>query len=48
MGVAQLGVAVPNFWLGVLLILVFSVELGWFPAGGFPAGRRGRGRRCGP
>ena len=36
MGFAQLGVAVPGFWIGILLILVFSVELGWFPAGGFP------------
>ena len=35
MGVAQLGVAVPNFWLGLLFILLFSVRLGWLPAGGF-------------
>ncbi len=35
MGVAQLGVAVPNFWLAILLILVFSVGLRWLPAGGF-------------
>jgi len=35
-GIAQLGVAVPNFWLGILLVLVFSVMLGWFPSGGFP------------
>lgn len=31
--VAVLGVAMPSFWLGVLLIYVFSVELGWFPSG---------------
>ena len=31
--VAVLGVAVPSFWLGVLLIFVFSVELGWLPSG---------------
>jgi peptide/nickel transport system permease protein len=36
MGVAQLGVALPNFWLGILLILLFSIHLGWLPAGGFP------------
>jgi len=32
---AQLGAAVPSFWLGLLLILLFSVELGWLPAGGY-------------
>ena len=34
-GFAQLGVAVPNFWFAILLILLFSVKLGWFSAGGF-------------
>lgn len=34
-GAAQLGAAVPSFWLGLLLILLFSVNLGWLPAGGF-------------
>jgi peptide/nickel transport system permease protein len=33
---SQIGLAVPNFWFAVLLILVFSVTLGWFAAGGFP------------
>jgi peptide/nickel transport system permease protein len=33
---SQVGLAVPNFWFAVLLILVFSVNLGWFAAGGFP------------
>ncbi len=32
---AQLGAAVPSFWLGLLLILLFSVRLGWLPSGGF-------------
>lgn len=30
--IAVLGVAMPSFWLGVLLIFVFSVELGWLPS----------------
>jgi peptide/nickel transport system permease protein len=33
---SQIGLAVPNFWFAVLLILVFSITLGWFSAGGFP------------
>ncbi len=32
-GVAVIGVATPNFWLGILLIFIFSVELGWLPSG---------------
>ena len=31
---AMVGVSMPNFWLGLLLILVFSVQLGWFPVYG--------------
>lgn len=31
---ALLGQATPNFWLGLMLILLFSVRLGWFPTGG--------------
>jgi peptide/nickel transport system permease protein len=30
---AVLGIAIPGFWLGILLIFVFSVELGWLPSG---------------
>ena len=30
--VAVLGIAMPSFWLGILLIFVFSVELGWLPS----------------
>lgn len=32
----QLGLATPEFWFGILLILLLSVQLGWFAAGGFP------------
>jgi peptide/nickel transport system permease protein len=32
----QLGVAIPNFWFAMLLVLVFAVRLRWMPAGGFP------------
>ena len=35
MGFSQLGVAIPNFWFALLLIMLFSVQLGWLPAGGF-------------
>ena len=31
--VAVLGIAVPSFWLGILLIFLFSVQLGWLPSG---------------
>lgn len=33
-GIALLGVSFPSFWLGILLILVFSVSLGWLPSSG--------------
>jgi len=33
---SQLGVAVPNFWFALLLVLLFSITLGWAPSGGFP------------
>ena len=36
MGIAQLGVAVPNFWFALLLVYLFAVWLRLLPAGGFP------------
>jgi len=36
MGATQLGVAIPNFWFAMLLVLAFSITLRWFSAGGFP------------
>jgi len=34
-GFALWGISTPNFWLGILLILLFSVQLGWLPASGY-------------
>lgn len=36
-GIAQLGIAVPVFWVGIVLVWLFGLGLGWFPTGGFPA-----------
>ncbi len=36
MGVTQLGIAIPNFWFAMLMVLVFAINLRWFSAGGFP------------
>jgi peptide/nickel transport system permease protein len=36
MALTQAGIAIPNFWFAILLILLFSVHLKWFSAGGFP------------
>jgi peptide/nickel transport system permease protein len=33
--IALWGLSTPNFWLGIMLILLFSVTLGWLPASGF-------------
>ncbi|MDA9122505.1 ABC transporter permease [Paracoccaceae bacterium] len=36
MGTTQLGVAIPNFWFAMILVLIFAINLRWFSAGGFP------------
>jgi peptide/nickel transport system permease protein len=41
MGIAQLGVAVPNFWFALLLVYVFAVWLRLLPSGGFPGWNAG-------
>jgi len=41
MGLSQIGIAIPNFWFAILLILLFSVHLKWFAAGGFPGWEEG-------
>lgn len=35
MATALTGVSLPNFWIGLILIYIFSVKLGWFPTGGY-------------
>ncbi len=39
MAFSQLGIAIPNFWFAILLILLFAVQLQWVSAGGFPGWR---------
>jgi peptide/nickel transport system permease protein len=34
--VSQLGIAIPVFWVGILLVWVFAINLRWLPSGGFP------------
>lgn len=43
MGLTQAGIAIPNFWFAILLILIFSVKLQWFSAGGFDGWSEGIG-----
>jgi len=35
-GLTQMGLAIPNFWLGMLLVMLFAIGLHWTSAGGFP------------
>jgi peptide/nickel transport system permease protein len=39
----QMGVAVPNFWFAMMLVLIFAINLRWFGAGGFPGWEGGIG-----
>jgi peptide/nickel transport system permease protein len=41
MAATQLGVAVPNFWFAMILVLIFAINLGWFAAGGFAGWDKG-------
>jgi peptide/nickel transport system permease protein len=41
MGATQIGIAVPNFWFAMLLVLLFAITLRWLPAGGFPGWNAG-------
>jgi len=43
MTLSQIGLALPNFWLAILLILLFAVQLEWVSAGGFPGWRQAQG-----
>jgi len=36
MGATQMGVAIPNFWFAMIMVLIFAINLRWFSAGGFP------------
>ena len=41
MTATQLGIAIPNFWFAMILVLVFAIHLNWFSAGGFPGWDQG-------
>jgi peptide/nickel transport system permease protein len=43
---SQVGAAIPSFWLGLLFILFFAVELRVAAAGGFPGWERSAAARC--
>lgn len=41
---SQIGIAVPAFWAGLIMVLFFGVRLGWFPAGGYTSPLQDPGR----
>ncbi|MBD0865953.1 MAG: ABC transporter permease [Rhodobacteraceae bacterium] len=41
MGATQMGVAIPNFWFAMMLVLLFAINLRWFNAGGFAGWDKG-------
>lgn len=41
MGATQLGVAIPNFWFAMMMVLIFAINLRWFNAGGFAGWENG-------
>ena len=41
MGGTQLGVAIPNFWFAMIMVMIFAINLRWFSAGGFPGWEAG-------
>lgn len=41
MGVTQLGIAIPNFWFAMILVVIFALKLRWFSAGGFAGWEHG-------
>jgi peptide/nickel transport system permease protein len=41
MGATQLGVAIPNFWFAMMMVLIFAINLRWFNAGGFAGWEEG-------
>ena len=47
MAASQLGLAIPNFWFAILLVLVFAVHWHIAPSGGFPGWEAGAGRALG-
>ncbi len=48
MAASQVGIAIPNFWFAILLILLFAVHLQWVGAGGFPGWTEEEGGGPGP
>jgi peptide/nickel transport system permease protein len=41
MGATQFGIAIPNFWFAMILVVIFAIQLRWFSAGGFPGWDQG-------